>query len=162
MRSRLVILLLFPGLSLLYAQTQTVEGRQGPKSGTLQELIRITREIYDAGITGNKDVLNHYLDDAFLETDASGKLHDKAWNLQNFLDKGIRLTYDIVEAQVRDYDGTAVLYYKWVVKTEFVDASRKPYETQLRVTDVFVKRNGQWRLVASHRMPLPKDEGSNK
>lgn len=81
-------------------------------------LTRITSEIYDAGISANKTVIEKYSADTYLETDAMGILRDKAWNIANPLTANEKLTYKIEESEVREYDNVAVLYYKWIVHYE--------------------------------------------
>jgi hypothetical protein len=78
--------LIFTSTGLLSAQGN--RANDPIKGGTLDELKRISCEIYDAGIAGNRNVIEKYLADNFLETDAVGELHDKTWNLSNFLGFG--------------------------------------------------------------------------
>lgn len=129
---------------------------------TKEVLLKITSEIYDAGIAGKRAILDKYLSDTFLETDAVGELHDKDWNLKNFLGTGISFTYKIEEPQIREYDRVAVLYYVWVVEQGYTRPATEPGKTgvvvktrgRLRVTDTFIKSDVGWQLISSHRTRL--------
>lgn len=155
-----VLLLIAPLALTSFAQNNVVGDHS--KNGTRESLVKITSEIYDAGISGNKAVLEKYLSDKFLETDAMGELHDKEWNLTNFLGPGISLTYKIEEPQIREYDDVAVLYYVWAVEQKYAKPSTEPNgkaevvtsRSRLRVTDTFIKTNGGWQLISSHRSRL--------
>jgi hypothetical protein len=75
-----------------------------------------------------------------------------------------KLTYEIEEAQVREYDRVAVLYYIWAVTQEIkIPAAAKGdkdevrvYKSRLRVTDTFLRNAGSWQLISSHRSRLPE------
>lgn len=129
---------------------------------TLKELTTISSEIFDAGMSGNKKVLEKYLADTYLETDAEGVLRDKTWNLTHFLSSNVKMTYEIEEAQLRKYGNTAVLYYKLVGKQEITTPAETKGVTsvvqitnfQLRVTDTYILSKNRWQLVCSSRFPL--------
>jgi hypothetical protein len=127
------------------------------KADLTNELTTLTTRIYNAGIEGDRKALETYIDDDFQEVDAIGVLHDKEWNLSNFLGKGIKLTYKIEEASVRGSDCMAILFYVWQVKQETMKADGKVdvFHARLRVTDTYIRRNDRWRLIASHRSRLP-------
>src|SRR5262245_45666254 len=118
----------------------------------LRELLKISQEIYDAGIKQDEKVIKRYFADSYLETDTQGELHDKKWNLENFFPKGIKVSHEIKDAQIRDYGDTAILYYKWIVS---VDSEGRKENSELQVTDVFLRRDGRWQIIASHRTRLP-------
>jgi len=129
---------------------------------TLKELTAISSELLDTGTSGNKQVIQKYLADTYLETDGEGILRDKTWNLSNFLPYNIKMTYRIEDAQVRKSGNAAVLYYKLVGKEEITT----PAETtgakdavqivnfQLRVTDTYILSQNRWQIVCSSRFPL--------
>ena len=161
MKQSLIFICLLLLLTInLFSQTRT--NAENPSKQTLDELTKITSEIYEAGVSGNKSVLEKYLADSFLELDATGVLHNKAWNLANFLPATDKFTFTIEEAQIRQYDRTTILYYKWVTlhqrisppkdekaKTEITGVAAK-----LRVIDTFVKTEKGWQLVSSSRIRL--------
>lgn len=155
----LICLLLLPNESF----TQSQKKIDNSSKQTLEELTRITSEIYDAGISANKSVIEKYLADNYLETDATGILRDKAWNIANPLTANEKLTYKIEEPEVREYDKVAVLYYKWIVHYEVkIPAPNKAAkdelrisDSQLRVTDTFIRTANGWQMISSSRVRLP-------
>ena len=143
-----------------FSQMQSKVENSGKQ--TLAELTKITSEVYEAGTSGDKSVLEKYLADSFLELDATGVLRDKAWHLANFLPATDKFTFTVEEAQIRQYDRTTILYYKWVTlhqrisppkdekaKTEITGVAAK-----LRVIHTFVKTEKGWQLVSSSRIRL--------
>jgi ketosteroid isomerase-like protein len=114
--------------------------------------LKISQDVYDAGIKEDKEVIKRYFADSYLETDAQGELRDKKWNLENFLSKGVKVSHELKDAQIRDYGDTAVLYYKWIFS---IDSGGRKNALELRVTDVFLRRDGKWQIIASHRTRLP-------
>ena len=134
---------------------------------TLKELTTISSKIFDAGMSGNKRVLEKYLADTYLETDAEGVLRDKTWNLTNFLPSNVKMTYRIEEAQVRMYGSLAILYYKLSGRQEITTLAETKGSTgvvatgvvkiinfQLRVTDTYILSKNRWQMVCSSRFPL--------
>jgi ketosteroid isomerase-like protein len=125
------------------------------RSQLLRELVKISHEIYNAAIKQDKEVIHRYFAESYLETDTQGILHDKKWNLENFFSKDDKVNHEIKDVQVRDYGDTAILYYKWIVD---VESERGKEISALQVTDVFLRRDGKWQIIASHRTILPKKE----
>lgn len=129
---------------------------------TLKELVKVSSEIYDAGITGNRPIIEKYFADTYLETDVTGVLHDKAWNLENFLPSNVKLTYKIEEPKIREYGQVAVFYYRWAVHYEHTappeSGSTKPVVTisdaKLQVTDTFIRTKTGWKIISSSRVRL--------
>jgi ketosteroid isomerase-like protein len=150
-----ILLLLMIGLITGHSTStnhQESNNDNNARAKLLRELVKISLEIYDAGIKQDEEVIKHYLADNYLETDSQGELRDKKWNLENFSPKNIKISHEIKDAQIRDYGDTAVLYYKWIVVSE---SEARKENSALQVTDVFLKRDGKWQIIASHRTILP-------
>lgn len=62
--------------------------------------------------------------------------------------------YDKEDLKVRAYGDTAVTSYRMVAEAEFEGTQIK---RQLCITNVWMKRNGHWRIVARHTAGLPGD-----
>jgi ketosteroid isomerase-like protein len=118
---------------------------------TVNELVKTTSQIYDAYIRRDRKAVDRYLTENFLETDATCTLRDKVWNLNNLLGIEETLKYQIEEPKVREYGNTALLFYVWIVEHGI---RGKVGRTALRVTDIFVKSDNRWKLLASHRTKL--------
>jgi ketosteroid isomerase-like protein len=145
-------------IGLITGHSTTTNHQEGnnennSRAKLLRELVKISQEIYDAAIKQDKDVIKYYFADSYLETDTQGELHDKKWNLENFWPKDVKVSHEIKDAQIRDYGDTAVLYYKWIVDS---DSEGRKEHSELRVTDVFLKRDGKWQIIASHRTMIFK------
>ena len=138
------------------------------RSKTLAELLRITNEIYDAGISGNAGVIEKYYAESFLETDATGVLRDKSFNKQYFLPSSIKMTYKIENPQIREYDNVAILYYTWLVHEEIKSSGTStrstdpPIDARLQVTDTYLKASTGWKIICSSRIPLPGTTDKSK
>lgn len=148
-------------LTVILSANMTAVGQTNSTNKTLTELIKITNEIYDAGISGDANVIEKYYADSFLETDAAGILRDKSFNSQNFLPSSIKMTYKIESPQLRQYDNIAILYYTWLVheevkpSNETMKSREPPVDVRLQVTDTYIKTNSGWKIVCSSRIPLP-------
>jgi len=161
--TRLILTSIFLIAILSYsAYTQGNVTAKPTEPDTKEVLLKIASEIYDAGIGGKRAIIDKYLSDTFLETDAVGELRDKDWNLKNFLGTGVSFTYKFEEPQIREYDRVAVLYYLWVVEQGDERLATEPGKagvgvktrSRLRVTDTFIKTSGGWQLISSHRTRL--------
>ena len=129
------------------------------KTTTLVELVRVTHEIYDAGIGRDRRAIEKYLGNLYLETDAFGNLRDKEWNLQNFGPKDQKVNYKIEDVRVRDYGNAAILYYQLLTE---LGTNEPRTKVKLRVTDIFVRKHCRWQLVASHRTRFTNSENAAK
>ncbi len=124
-------------------------------------LVRISTAIFQAGIDGDRAAIKKFLADDFLEMDAQGFLRDKAWNLENVLPRNERMSFQIMEPEVRKRAGFALLYYKLNVRydvtkqlTGNANTVTDTYYPKIRVVDTFVKTKAGWKLLASSRIPL--------
>lgn len=155
--SALICLFFFSIGSYSQSQNKAVK----TDDATVKELTKIVSEIYDAGTSGDKKVIEKYFAETYLETDAFGILRDKAWNLSATL-PAQKLIYKINDAQIRKYDKVVILYYRWVVtinKRNDATAAIGKDEiiaviVQLQVTDTFIKTNNGWRIISSSRIEL--------
>ncbi|QSQ20050.1 nuclear transport factor 2 family protein [Pyxidicoccus parkwayensis] len=104
--------------------------------------------------TGNESLAAEYLGDGFTLTDTSGNVTTREQTLLELRNKEPR--YEVFrnhDMKVRLYGDTAVVNGITSVKGV---AGGKAFAAELRFTDTLVKRNGRWRVVASHVSPMPK------
>lgn len=159
MAIQIIILICFLILTTsAFSQTQKPAAAQG--SQTLVELGKVAAEIYAAKMAGTKSVIEKYYADTYLGTDSTGALQDKAWNLTNFYPIYSVVSYRIENVQSREYDKTAVLYYKLFLTFEEKSSSKtagssKSKQEQYRITDTFFKTDKGWKLVASSQVKVP-------
>jgi hypothetical protein len=162
MAKQILILICFLILTTgAFSQTQKPAVTQD--SQTLVELGKVAAEIYDAKMAGTKTVIDKYYADAYLGTDSTGALQDKAWNLTNFYPIYSVVAYRMEKAQSREYDKTAVLYYKLFLTFEEKSSSKtagssKSIQEQYQVTDTFFKTDKGWKLIASSQVKVPNPQ----
>ena len=119
------------------------------------ELIRIEREIGRANLDCDYRYFDQVEADDLIFTDAAGGVTDKKQDMAGEKDcHKTDGTYDVDDAEVRLFGGTAVV-------TGRVTTTRKNKEDKVvvrrsRFTDVFVWRDGRWQLVAGHSSRIPE------
>ena len=120
------------------------------KSASADEAaLRAIEEKWDAAsLKGDAVSLGAILGDTFISTNPEGKVRTKAEMLAQLTNREIK--YEIAsvsDMKVSVYGDTAVVNGKW--RGKFVEKG-KPVDTTERFTDTYVRKNGQWRCVASH------------
>lgn len=98
-------------------------------------------------LRGDIQLLESVFADTFVDTSASGKLRDKQQMLTIFARQVPPTSITETDRKIQVYGDTAVVTVKFDVKG--LDAG-KPYEFTGRATDVWVRRDGQWRCIAAH------------
>ena len=126
-------------------------GQAKKKSGkTETELMQLERDIGEANIKRDKAFFARIEADECIFTDSSGGLTTKAEDLAS-LDEPEGETkligYLVDEMKVFDYGKTAVVFGRVTTVTRGKDGETT---RKSRFTDVFVKRNGRWQIVAGH------------
>ena len=85
--------------------------------------------------------------DEYLSTGSSGATYSKAQDLANVTSEGTSLTsFALTDLKVRVYGDTAVVTGLNTTKSTF---KGKDDSGAYRFTDVFVKRDGRWQVVAT-------------
>lgn len=141
MRQRLCFLLLL----LTVAAVGRATASESPQSAVL----RVHEQIRNAFLNSDTATLNQLLGDDFASVTPSGEVRNKNAVLEAFRtgeSKYLSLTYEKVE--VRVYGSAAVM--RGIAHGEgIVKGVRLPATSHgTRFTSVFVKRGGEWRLVA--------------
>ena len=152
-------LLLIAGAITAVASGQTTTQKKSSKNlETEQELMALERAIGDANVRRDKAFFERIEAEEFIFTDASGGLTTKREDVSS-LDtppdpNGPRLvSYVPDEMRVYLYDKTAVVFGR--VTTTYRNREGKEGASQSRFTDVFVRRDGRWQLVAGHSSRIP-------
>ncbi len=141
------IILLFLGLAI---PAQTAK-KSAPKQSKVEtELMRLERDIGEANIKRDKAFFERIEADEFIFTDSGGGLTTKAEDVAS-LDKPVGefklVSYLVDEMKVFDYGKTAVVTGRTTTVSRGKD---RDITSRSRFTDVFVKRDGRWQLVAGH------------
>jgi len=115
------------------------------------ELMQLERDIGRANVERDAEFFERVEADEFVFTDSGGGLTTKREDVD-----GVRkpanpdvklLAYDVDDMQVRVYGETAVVTGRVTTKQNVKGEERTG---RSRFTDVFVRRDGRWQLVAGH------------
>ena len=104
--------------------------------------------------TNNPDLLAPLLADKFVNTNADGKVRNKAETLA--AEKATKYSSaEYPELKVTVFGDTAIATSVW--KGEYTDESGKPAKSHSRWTDTWVKMpDGKWQCVATHGSNIEK------
>ena len=128
---------------------------------TLGELIRRTQELYDAVAIGNRGPWKQYFAGDCIYSDEKGRTFDKAKLIEDItpLPNGYFGAIKVEKSQHRIIGDTAILNYDLNEKeTIFGQDLRARYH----VTDTWLRRGGQWQIVASQSMRYYEDPAVGK
>lgn len=154
MKRILLATMLLLATTLLVAGQSTDKPKVATPTNTEQELKQITREKFDALLRGDRAFLDRLLVDTLVEISAEGRTYNKAQIIESVkgLPAGVKATIDIEDVEVFDHGDTAVMVYR---RIERVDTSGQKIETQNRVIDTFIRRDGRWRTISSQATRIP-------
>src|SRR5205823_2981333 len=139
-----------PAIALLILATSFFVAAQRPMDKQAeQELLRITREMIDTTLRGDKSAFGRYTADTYIETDFNGAVTTRARILDNFLTPpaSMKPTFELQDVQVHVYGDTAVMSSRGIYRAE---ANAQKITNSFRTTDVWLRRDGRWQLIASH------------
>ena len=155
---QLSILLVTIGCSISLVQSR--ENRQGAKAPSEAEVQHAVDRFYEAFLAGDIAIVEHMTADDYLQTDVNGKVQDKAaWLTEYYRPivahmKSGEFKWEVFERkveQIRLFGNVAVLIGRTRLPAK---TSVKPRE--LRFTQVWVKRNGEWQRAIFHNAWLPE------
>jgi ketosteroid isomerase-like protein len=130
------------------------QSKGAASGGTEEAVMRIERELLDAVLKGNSSANERYLADTYVFTGPDGTVENKAQAIADLKSGDLKLqSASLDDAKVQVYNDTAVVTYSSNDKGTY---KGKDISGKTRWTDVFVKHNGRWQLVASHGTMLPK------
>lgn len=141
---------------LILTQANSPESMQKPPSTAEEELKRITQELLDAVALGNKDVWAKYLADSCLYSSEDGRTLTKSELLAELrpLPDGYIGKLRMANAQVREYDDTAVITYDAM---EDLEVYGQKIKTRFHTTETYLRRAGQWQMIASQVLVVPSE-----
>ncbi len=132
------------------AQTQ----KNGPAQGagaTAQALIALENKWVDALMKSDTAALDSIFADAYVDTDEHSQRSDKQGVLSVLKSGELKMeSIKLSDMQVHDYGDAAVVIGSAAQVGNFKGQQLVP---KITFTDTFVKQNGKWRAVASHRSP---------
>jgi len=125
------------------------------------ELVRRTQELYDAIVPGNQAPWKKYFADDCIFSDEKGRTLDKAKLIADItpMPTGYSGTIKIGNVQSRILGETAILSYD-ANETETIFGQN--LTARYHVTDTWLRRNGEWKIVASQAHRYYEDPAIGK
>jgi hypothetical protein len=118
---------------------------------TKGELVQLERDIGAANVRRDAEFFERVEADEFVFTDSGGGLTTRAEDVASVrkpANPDVKLlAYDVDDVQVRLYGDAAVLTGR-VTTRQLVNGEERTGRS--RFTDVFVRRDGRWQIVAGH------------
>jgi ketosteroid isomerase-like protein len=126
---------------------------------TIQEILDLEEQLRQAEMSVDLAALNSFFADDIMVTAPAGIVVDKATCASEF-ERAAKVKiekYDKEDINVRTFSDTAVTSYRVRARAEYQGTS---IENQFRMTNVWLKREGRWQVVARHTTMLeqPKTE----
>lgn len=153
-----VTLVLILSAQLTWAQTPVSPSAgaiasSATRSGGEQAVIDTERQRFDAQVKQDYDVLDRVLANDLVYAHSNGKFDTKESYIQSIRDgKSIYDSIDILEQKVRIYGNTAIINGKILIKAT---NNGETINTNLRYTDVYVRKGKQWQLVTWQSLKVP-------
>jgi hypothetical protein len=142
----LISLLILVCAAPLFSQ----EKKPAKVNKAVAELMQLERDIGQANIDRNKAFFERVEAEEFIFTDSAGGITTRAEDVAS-LDQppgAFKLVSYVVDAmKVKIYGKTAVVWGRATTTSRSAD---KEAVSKTRFTDVFVRRDGRWQLVAGH------------
>ncbi|HEX2833847.1 MAG TPA: nuclear transport factor 2 family protein [Thermoanaerobaculia bacterium] len=114
----------------------------------LEEIKRLDEEITVATWTGDAEWFEKNLGDDYVLITPGGTRRSKADVIRELATTGMKMEpYDPREVQIRLYGDAAVVTGRMLQRFTLGGIR---YQSDLRYTDVYVKRKGKWLLVSAH------------
>ena len=144
------------------SKAQSTDQKQSLPAPSEAEVRQAVDRFYEAFLAGDIATVEHMTADDYLQTDVNGKVQDKAaWLAEYYKPIVARMKtgefkWELFEReieQVRFYENIAVLIGRIRLATK---ANPKPCE--LRFTQLWVKRNGEWQKAIFHNSVLPETQ----
>jgi ketosteroid isomerase-like protein len=140
---RAVAVLTIAAIPIAFGQTNNASKKGGSVE---QTLMHTEQEINDAVVKGDTSAFEKYFADDSLFTDPGGMVMDKAQTIADFKSGNLKIESSKFEdMKVHVHGNAAVVTYGTTDKAAY---KGKDISGNYRWTDVFVKRNGRWQIVA--------------
>lgn len=121
------------------------------------DLLTVTRAIDEVANSGDKAAFERLIADDYIVTGVDGRTSyktDAMIELPDRQDAGkVKNSSNYSNVAVRDYGDTALLSF---IDDEEVQVGGQILSFRMRITNIFRRRNGQWRLAASHATDIKK------
>jgi len=122
-----------------------------------REIVKLEEELTQTEMRVDVEVLDRIYADDIMVTAPIGICVDKAavmTEVRQASQKAVVGKYDKNDLKVRAYGNTAVSSYRMAAEATFEGMEIKRH---LCITNVWMKRDGNWQIVARHTASLPND-----
>ncbi|WP_197427044.1 nuclear transport factor 2 family protein [Noviluteimonas gilva] len=141
------------GLAALFALVIASAAMADDKSAE-KDILRVEAELLHAWETGDAATVRRDLDPSFTLVDSKGAITDYAANVAEVEKRDPAYTvFRNRDQAVRVYGDSAVVI--GITRVEGTSGGAN-FTAEFRFTDTWVKRDGQWKLAASHASRLPE------
>jgi Domain of unknown function (DUF4440)/Domain of unknown function (DUF3471) len=149
-----------PVVFCLYLVT-AILGHAADAPITQEELVRRTQELYDAVVPGNQAPWKKYFADDCIFSDEKGRTMDKAKLVADItpMPAGYSGAIKIDKVQSRIIGEIAVLSYD-ANETETIFGQN--LKARYHITDTWLRRNGEWKIIASQAHRYYEDPATGK
>ena len=152
-RVLVIALLVVAASSFAFGQK---ESRQTVRNAQVeQEIRKLEREWFESYVRGDRMAFDRIVADDAVMTYGNGKVGNKSEAMAEIkapADSSYSLTSD--DVQVRVFGDTAIATGRVTEKGTF---NGQNVNSQSRYTDVWVKRNGRWQVVAAQNTRIPQE-----
>lgn len=147
MKSKFIIAVFLLG-TISIGFGQSAEMNTSVMSKSEQEVRKVQSDRLNALANGDISKLDQILGNDFISISPQGKVQTKADVVKDLKSGALKVSLiEPIEMNVRVYENTAVINYLTV--TKYVD-NGKNFDTQIRATSVYVKRDDRWQLISQH------------
>ena len=123
-----------------------------------EQLRRLNRQWMDAYVKRDIAFLQVHMSDDYVGTFPDGTVHDKRSEIDAVASGAVAITrMEPVEMQVRVYGEAAVMTGHSSVEATL---GGKAMAAELRFTDVWIRRDGQWQAIASQVTRIESSAGT--
>jgi hypothetical protein len=135
-------------LLILFCGSNVVSSAERDSAITEKELVRRTQELYDAVVPGDQTPWKKYFADDSIFSDEKGRTMDKTKLIADItpLPTGYSGAIKLEHVQSRLFDNVAILSYD-ANETETIFGQN--LSARYHITDTWLRRNGDWRIIAS-------------
>ena len=117
-----------------------------------QSIMRIEHELLTALLKGDASAEERYFADTYIFTDPDGFVQNKSQAIADLKSGDLKLqSATLDDSKVQVYGDTAIVTFSSKDKGTY---KGKDISGNTRWTDVFVKKNGRWQVVATHGSPV--------
>lgn len=135
---------------------QAADSSKRSNSADEKALIEIEYEWANAYVSGNADKLASILSPDYVQTCARARVTDKNEEVSDLRKGTFRYEkFETTQIKVQLYGDAAVV--TGLIAAKGTDkASRKTIEGHMRMTDMVIRQNGRWQVVASQTTIVPQ------